>query len=89
MRRSGADLEAFAAVVRRLERKTPKVAMVSAATGEWLTAEQAIDPHYWAATLLAPDTAASPLRLSGPVAPRPAHRRAAGNRRCPGAAVEP
>jgi acyl transferase domain-containing protein/glutamate-1-semialdehyde aminotransferase len=63
---SGADLEAFAAVVRRLERKTPKVAMVAATTGEWLTAEQAVDPQYWARTLLTPAGGSDTLRLSAP-----------------------
>ena len=63
---NSAEKDALAAVVRRLDRKTPKVAMVAAATGEWLTAEQAVDPEYWAATLLKPSTAADARRLSAP-----------------------
>jgi acyl transferase domain-containing protein/glutamate-1-semialdehyde aminotransferase len=49
-----ADADALAAAVRRSERKTPKVAMAAAATGGWVSAEQAVDADYWTATLLKP-----------------------------------
>src|SRR6185369_7954452 len=38
----------------------------TAATGEWLTAEQAVDPEYWATTLLKPPIGAESRRVSAP-----------------------
>ena len=49
-----ADADALAAAVRRVERKTPKVAMAAAATGGWVSAEQAVDADYWTTTLRKP-----------------------------------
>jgi acyl transferase domain-containing protein/glutamate-1-semialdehyde aminotransferase len=51
---SNADMDAFASAVRQIERKAPKVAMAASGSGEWVSAEQAVDPEYWAKTLLKP-----------------------------------
>ena len=55
---AGAEADALAAAVRRVDRKAPKVAMAAAATGDWVSAEQAVDPGYWTTTLLKPAVAA-------------------------------
>ena len=55
---SRADVDALAAAVRQVERRAPKVAMAAAATGGWVSAEQAIDADYWTKTLLKPAAAA-------------------------------
>jgi phthiocerol/phenolphthiocerol synthesis type-I polyketide synthase E len=41
-------LDAFAACVRAAAPKPPTIPLVSSTTGTWLTAEQAVDPMYWA-----------------------------------------
>ncbi len=55
---SRADADALATAVRRTERKAPKVAIAAAATGGWVSAEQAIDAEYWTTTLLKPSAGA-------------------------------
>ncbi|MET0579339.1 MAG: SDR family NAD(P)-dependent oxidoreductase, partial [Ilumatobacteraceae bacterium] len=37
----------FLDIVRRVKLSAPRVPYVSNLTGTWITAEQAIDPHYW------------------------------------------
>jgi len=44
-------LPAFTEAVRRVPRKPPEKAFVSSLTGTWITAEQALDPAYWARQL--------------------------------------
>ncbi len=38
----------FAVAVSRVSRRSPDCPILSNVTGTWLTADQAIDPHYWA-----------------------------------------
>jgi acyl transferase domain-containing protein len=44
----------FAELVRKVRLSPPRLPFVSTATGEWITAEQATDPEYWAKHLRAP-----------------------------------
>ncbi|MER7169242.1 SDR family NAD(P)-dependent oxidoreductase [Micromonospora sp. NPDC000207] len=44
-------LEQFTELVAAVARREPTVAFVSNLTGDWITAEQATDPGYWAAHL--------------------------------------
>jgi len=44
----------LADVVRTLSPRAPAIAVVSNVTGEWLTAEQAVSPDYWARQLREP-----------------------------------
>jgi len=46
-------VEPFAETVRAIKLSSPKIPIVSTVTGEWMTAEQATDPMYWAAHLRA------------------------------------
>lgn len=41
-------LPEFTALVEKVERKAPTLPYVSNLTGTWITAEQAVDPAYWA-----------------------------------------
>ncbi|MEV6970741.1 type I polyketide synthase, partial [Hamadaea sp. NPDC051192] len=41
-------LDEFARVVAAVPRRTPTIPFVSNVTGEWITAEDAVDPMYWA-----------------------------------------
>jgi acyl transferase domain-containing protein len=41
-------LEAFAEAVGRVALKAPSIPFVSNLSGDWITAAQATDPHYWA-----------------------------------------
>jgi acyl transferase domain-containing protein len=43
-----AAVERFADAVRRVERRAPALPFISNLTGTWITAEQAMDPNYWA-----------------------------------------
>ena len=43
-----AVLEEFTAVMRACNLETPRIPYVSNVTGTWITAEEAIDPAYWA-----------------------------------------
>ena len=43
-----AAVERFADAVRRVERRAPSLPFISNLTGTWITAEQAVDPDYWA-----------------------------------------
>lgn len=40
-------LEEFGAYLRSIQLSAPQIPIVSNLTGEWLTAEQAVDPAYW------------------------------------------
>jgi acyl transferase domain-containing protein len=44
----------FAAAVAQVARQPPQLPLVSSMRGRWLTADEATDPHYWAAQLRAP-----------------------------------
>ncbi len=46
-----AAMRPLADFVRRLERRAPQIPFVSNVTGKWITAEQAVDPEYWASHL--------------------------------------
>ncbi|WP_371495126.1 SDR family NAD(P)-dependent oxidoreductase [Kitasatospora sp. NBC_00374] len=46
--------EAFAAELAKVTLRAPQVPFVSNLTGTWVTDEQAVDPAYWAAQMLAP-----------------------------------
>ncbi len=41
----------FAAVVKQMDLSPPQIPFVSTVTGDWITDEQATDPHYWATHL--------------------------------------
>ncbi|HEX3559476.1 MAG TPA: SDR family oxidoreductase [Pyrinomonadaceae bacterium] len=47
-------VEDFAALVRTVELIPPRIPVISNVTGDWLTAEQATDPNYWATHLSLP-----------------------------------
>ncbi|WP_242887552.1 type I polyketide synthase [Actinomadura litoris] len=47
-------LEEFAELVAKVPRNRPNVPFPSCVTGDWITAEQATDPAYWARHLRAP-----------------------------------
>ncbi len=47
-------LEPFAALVAGMHLSPPRLRFISSVTGDWITAEQACDPHYWARHLRAP-----------------------------------
>jgi acyl transferase domain-containing protein/acyl carrier protein len=47
-------LPAFRARVEAVERRAPRLRFVSNVTGDWISAEQAQDPEYWARHLRAP-----------------------------------
>ncbi len=47
-------LDRFAAVVAELPRQAPVIPFVSSLTGDWITAEEATDPGYWARQLREP-----------------------------------
>jgi acyl transferase domain-containing protein len=47
-------VERFAAVVRDVPRQAPSQPFVSSRTGDWITAEQATDPVFWARQLREP-----------------------------------
>ncbi|MFI0479458.1 SDR family NAD(P)-dependent oxidoreductase [Actinomadura sp. 9N215] len=47
-------LDEFADVVAKVPRNRPDVPFLSCVTGDWITAEQAIDPAYWARHLREP-----------------------------------
>jgi amino acid adenylation domain-containing protein len=47
-------VEPFAEVVRAVRLAPPKLPILSAVTGDWLTAQQATDPLYWASHLRRP-----------------------------------
>ncbi|MCY1073919.1 type I polyketide synthase [Archangium lansingense] len=44
----------FREAVARVQRHAPQLRIVSNVTGKWMTAEQAVDPDYWARHLRAP-----------------------------------
>jgi acyl transferase domain-containing protein/glutamate-1-semialdehyde aminotransferase len=56
----------FASLVRAVNRKAPDVELASAATGEWVTARQAVDPEYWGSVVHVPTVAAPIERLALP-----------------------
>ena len=58
MAAAGAGADTLAVAVRQAERRAPRVAMAAAATGDWVSAEQAVDSEYWTKTLLKPQSAA-------------------------------
>jgi phthiocerol/phenolphthiocerol synthesis type-I polyketide synthase E len=43
-----------AGLIRDVRRDAPRIPMISSRTGDWLTAEQATDPAYWAAQMCEP-----------------------------------
>ena len=47
-------LDPFAAVVAEVPRQAPTIPFVSSVTGNWITAEEATDPAYWARHLREP-----------------------------------
>ncbi|MEV2271292.1 type I polyketide synthase [Nonomuraea africana] len=47
-------LEEFTALVAAVPRRAPEAAFLSNVTGQWITAEQAVDPAYWARHLREP-----------------------------------
>jgi len=47
-------VEPFAALVAALPLAPPRLPFISSTTGDWITAEQACDPRYWAQHLRAP-----------------------------------
>ena len=47
-------MEPFAALVAGVRLSPPRLRFISSVTGDWITAEQACDPHYWARHLRAP-----------------------------------
>ena len=47
-------VEEFTEVVRAVPRNAPTLPMVSSLTGDWITAEEATDPRYWAMQLRRP-----------------------------------
>jgi acyl transferase domain-containing protein len=49
-----AILDAFANEVRRVQRHAPRLPFLSSLTGDWITAEAAVDPGYWARQLRQP-----------------------------------
>ncbi|WP_310422582.1 aminotransferase class III-fold pyridoxal phosphate-dependent enzyme [Chamaesiphon sp. VAR_48_metabat_135_sub] len=44
-------VDPFAAVIKRVKLAPPQIPFVSTVTGDWITDEQATDPHYWATHL--------------------------------------
>jgi acyl transferase domain-containing protein/acyl carrier protein len=57
-----AILDAFVQQVRKYTLHAPQIPFVSNVTGDWITAEQATDPHYWATHLRQTVRFASGLR---------------------------
>ncbi len=49
-----AIVEPFAEIVRATPRRAPMIPWVSSLTGDWVTAEEAADPRYWAMQLRRP-----------------------------------
>jgi amino acid adenylation domain-containing protein len=47
-------LEAFSRKVGAVDRGPPRIPFISSCTGDWITAEQAVDPLYWAQQLRHP-----------------------------------
>ena len=47
-------LEPFAFLVQKVTLRSPQIPYISNVTGTWITADQAIDPHYWSQHLRSP-----------------------------------
>jgi acyl transferase domain-containing protein/ubiquinone/menaquinone biosynthesis C-methylase UbiE/acyl carrier protein len=47
-------LEPFAKLVQKVTLRSPQIPYISNVTGTWITADQAIDPHYWSQHLRSP-----------------------------------
>jgi acyl transferase domain-containing protein/acyl carrier protein len=90
-------LEAFRAVVSRVELRPPRIPFVSNVTGTWIRDDQAVDPDYWVQhvrrpVLFAPGLAelvAEPRRVLVEVGPGNALCRLARRQAAPGQPVVP